>query len=36
VVDELLAARSVSKAKAEEVRQVFHSAAERARAEMPG
>jgi hypothetical protein len=36
VVDELLAARSVTKVKAEEVRQVFHSAAERARAELPG
>ncbi|RCL24792.1 hypothetical protein C6A77_15570 [Pseudomonas sp. AFG_SD02_1510_Pfu_092] len=36
VVDELLAAHSVSKAKAEEVRQVFHAAAERAQAEMPG
>ena len=36
VVDELLDARSVTKVKAEEVRQVFHAAAERAQAEMPG
>ncbi|EKT4456696.1 hypothetical protein ABGT18_21035 [Pseudomonas putida] len=36
VVDELLAARSVTKVKAEEVRQVFHSAGEHARAELPG
>lgn len=36
VVDELLAARSVTKVKAEEVRQVFHAAAERAQAEMTG
>ncbi|MEC4563359.1 hypothetical protein [Pseudomonas inefficax] len=36
VVDEQLAARWVSKVKAEEVRQVFHSAAEHAQAELPG
>ncbi|SPO55010.1 conserved protein of unknown function [Pseudomonas sp. JV551A1] len=36
VVDELLAAKSVNKDKAEEVRQVFHNAAERAQAELPG
>lgn len=36
VVDELLAAHSVSKAKAEEVRQVFNNAGERARAELSG
>jgi len=36
LVDELLAAHSVSKVKAEEVRQVFDSAGERARAELPG
>ncbi|MFJ4387633.1 hypothetical protein ACIP02_25325 [Pseudomonas sp. NPDC089408] len=36
VVDDLLAAHSVSKAKAEEVRQVFNNAGERARAELPG
>jgi hypothetical protein len=36
VVDELLAARSVSKAKAAELHQVFQDAAEQARAAMPG
>ncbi|MBK4987337.1 MULTISPECIES: hypothetical protein [Pseudomonas] len=36
VVEELLAARSVTQAKAEEVNQVFQRAAERARAELSG
>ncbi|MGY4527712.1 hypothetical protein [Pseudomonas sp. TE21394] len=36
VVDELLKARSVSKVKAEDVRQVFQGAAAQARAAMPG
>ncbi|MCX2888548.1 MULTISPECIES: hypothetical protein [Pseudomonas] len=36
VVDELVAAHSVSKGKAEEVRQVFNNAGERARAELTG
>ncbi|MFK0092617.1 hypothetical protein [Pseudomonas sp. NPDC090592] len=36
VIDELLEGNSVSKVKAEEVRQVFQSAADRTRAELPG
>lgn len=36
VIDELLDTRSVSKAKAQELREVFDSAVERARADMAG
>ncbi|GAB1617900.1 hypothetical protein V7V80_14815 [Pseudomonas kermanshahensis] len=35
VVEELLAAKSITKAKSEELRKVFEEAAERVRAEMP-